>query len=208
MNLKKFEDMSNLEIDVLREIGSIGTGNAATALSEVLSQKVQMKLPEVRILGYNEAIKDLGGAESIVAGVMVAMSGEINGIMLFILRLDFINIILGRLLSREIKEYNQLNDIETSALVEICNIIISSYVSAICKLSDISISLSVPSISINMLGGIMSVPMAKLGEHSDKLMTIGGKFVCNNQEVYSSLLLLPEIDSLNYLLQKLGVRNG
>lgn len=199
--------MSNMEIDVLREIGSIGTGNAATALSEVLSQKVQMKMPEVQIMGYNEAIKALGGPESIVAGVLVAMSGEINGIMLFIQKLDFINIVLGRLLSEKISDYSQLNPIETSALVEIGNIIISSYVSAISKLSDITINLSVPSIAINMLGGVMSVPMAELGHHSDKIMTINGKFICNNQEVYSSLLLLPEINSLNYLLQKLGVRN-
>ena len=82
--MKRYEDLNPLEIDTLREIGSIGTGNAATALSEVLSQQIKMTLPQVTIMGYNEAIKAQGGAENIVAGVLVAMSGEINGMMLFI----------------------------------------------------------------------------------------------------------------------------
>lgn len=208
MSLQKYEDMNSMDIDVLREIGSIGTGNAATALSQVLSQKVEMKLPEVRIMGYNEAIKALGGPETIVAGVLVQMSGEVSGIMLYIQRLDFINLVLGRLLSEKIHDYRQLQSLETSALVEIGNIMISSYISAISKLTDITISLSVPSIAVNMLGGIMSVPLAELGHRSDKIMTIDGKFICNDKEIYSNLLLLPEIHSLNYLLQKLGVRNG
>lgn len=195
-------------MDVLREIGSIGTGNAATALSEVLSQKIKMSLPEVRILGFNEAIKEMGGAESIVAGVLVAMSGEINGIMLYIQRLDFINIVLERLLSKKIEDYNELQPMEISALVEIGNIIISSYVSAISKLTGITVNLSVPSIAVNMLGGILSVPMAEFGHETDKIMTIDGKFVCNDKEVFSNLLLLPDIKSLNYLLKKLGVENG
>lgn len=208
MTLKKYEDMGNLGMDVMREIGSIGTGNAATALSEVLSQKIKMSLPEVRILGFNEAIKEMGGPESIVAGVLVAMSGEINGIMLYIQRLDFINIVLERLLSKKIENYSELQPLEVSALVEIGNIIISSYVSAISKLTGITINLSVPSISVNMLGAILSVPMAEFGHETDKIMTIDGKFVCNEKEVFSNLLLLPDIKSLNELLKKLGVENG
>lgn len=195
-------------MDVLREIGSIGTGNAATALSEVLSQKIKMTLPEVRIMGFNEAINQLGGPETIVSGVLVQMSGEINGLMLYIQRLDFINIILERFLSKRIADYGQLQELELSALVEIGNIIICSYISAMSKLTGITINLSVPSIAVNMLGGILSVPMAELGSHSDKIMTIDGSFIFNEQEVFSNLLMLPDIASLNYLLKKLGVVNG
>ena len=83
MTIKKYEDMDSFELDVLREIGSIGTGNAATALSSVLSQKIEMSLPEVKIMDYNKAIKEMGGAERIVCGELVAFSGEINGIMLY-----------------------------------------------------------------------------------------------------------------------------
>ena len=95
-----------------------------------------------------------------------------------------------------------------SAVVEIGNIIISSYVSAISKLTGLTVNLSVPSVSVNMLGAIMSVPMVEYGHQTDKIMALDGKFVCNKKEVTSSLLMLPEIESLNHLLQRLGVDNG
>lgn len=55
MDIKNYSDLSSLEIDALREIGSIGTGNAATALSQMIGKPVRITLPEVRIMEYNEA---------------------------------------------------------------------------------------------------------------------------------------------------------
>ena len=49
--MKNYEDLTGLELDALREIGSIGTGNAATALSSMLGCPVRIHMPEVRIMG-------------------------------------------------------------------------------------------------------------------------------------------------------------
>ena len=68
MNIKSFDELNSLELDTLREIGSIGTGNAATALGQLLEQQVRITLPEVRIMGYNEAIDWIGGPEAVTAG--------------------------------------------------------------------------------------------------------------------------------------------
>ena len=205
--MKKYEEINSLEIDVMREIGSIGTGNAATALSQMMNRKIKMTMPEVQILGFNEAITKLGDPEMIVSGVLVNISGELNGVMLYLQNLDLINIMLEHVLTSKIDDFSQLGELEISALVEIGNIMISSYVSAISKLTGISINLSVPAMSVNMLGGIMSVPMLAFGHQTDKLMIINGKFVVEDKEVYSNLLLMPDIPSLNYLLKKLGVLN-
>lgn len=203
--IERYEDMNRLAMDALKEIGSIGTGNAATALSQVLSQKIEMTLPEVKIMGYNRAIKELGGAETPVAGVLVKLSGEVNGIMLFLQSMDFIKVILKSSIGKEIEDFSELGELEMSALIEIGNIIISSYINAISTLTGITINLSVPGSSINMLGAILSVPMIEYGYETDKLMTIGGSFICEGEEVYSNLILLPDIASLNFLMQKLGV---
>ena len=205
--MKKYEEMSSLEIDVLREIGSIGTGNAATALSQMMNKKIGMTMPEVQILGFNEAIAKFGGPEMIVSGVLVTTSGELNGITLYLQQLDFINAMLEEVLVEKIESFEQLGELEVSALVEIGNIMISSYISAISKLTGIHVKLSVPAMSVNMLGGIMSVPMVELGHQTDKIMTISGKFLVDDKEVYSNLLLMPDVGSLNYLLKKLGVLN-
>ena len=98
-----------------------------------------------------------------------------------------------------------LTELEKSALEEIGNIIISSYVNAMSGLTGVSIKLSIPSIAINMLGGILSVPMVEFGYETDKLMMINGKFIVDDKVLDSNLLMMPDIQSLNYLMQKLGV---
>uniref|UniRef100_UPI0006D1BA2C chemotaxis protein CheC n=1 Tax=Clostridium sp. NkU-1 TaxID=1095009 RepID=UPI0006D1BA2C len=208
MKITRYDEMSGLGLDLIREIGSIGTGNSATALSSMLGKAVRMTLPDVQILGYNDAIKFLGDPEEIVAAILVKMSGEINGLMLFVLKLDFINEVLSSLMQEEIEDYYQLNVLETSALEEVGNIIISSYVNAISSLSDVSISLSVPDIAVNMLGGILSVPMVEFGYQTDKMMMISGQFIIGGKVLHSDLLMMPEIQSLNFLMEKLGIING
>ena len=71
MIIKNYDELTAMEIDTLREVGSIGTGNAATALSSMLNREIRITYPEVRIMGYNEAIEWIGGPEVITAGVLV-----------------------------------------------------------------------------------------------------------------------------------------
>jgi chemotaxis protein CheC len=203
MEIKTYDDVGATALDVIREVGSIGTGNAATAVSELLSANVRINLPDVRIEGFNEAIALLGNPEEPVAAILVQMSGDMNGIMLFLLKIDFINAVLHTMLGKTVSDYSELDELEVSALTEVGNIVISSYVNALSGLAGMEIDLSVPAISINMLGGILSVPMIELGYETDKIMIISGKFILNKHQVDSSLLMLPDIPSLNKLITKL-----
>ena len=202
--MKKFEELSSLEIDTLREIGSIGTGNAATALSTLLGREVRITLPEVRFMDYNEAIDWMGGPEEVTAGVLVGMSGQMSGILLAVQQLEFINIVLESMLGEPIKEYADLDELRQSTLVEVGNIMISTFINALSGLSDISVNLTVPAFAVDMQGAILAVPMAEYGGMSDYLMTIGGNFVCDGKQVPCHLLLSPDLRSLNFLLRKLG----
>lgn len=208
MEIKDYNQLSSLELDTLREIGSIGTGNAATALSSLIGEAVRIQLPEVRIMGYNEAIDWIGGPEEITAGVLVGMSGQINGIMLSVQQLDFVNLVLGNMMGTSIQDYMELGEIERSALVEVGNIMISTFINALSGLADLDIKLTVPAFTVDMQGAIMAVPMAEYGGQSNYIMTIGGNFICNGKEIPCRLLLSPDIRSLNFLLRKLGVNSG
>lgn len=205
MEIKNYGDLSGLEIDTLKEIGSIGTGNAATALSQMIGKEVRITLPEVRIMGYNEAIEWIGGPESITAGVLSQLGGEINGIMLSVQQMDFINLVLSNVLGASVKDFNGLHEMQISTLVEVGNIMISTFINALSGLAEIGITLTVPAFAVDMQGAILSVPMAAYGGQSDYIMTIGGNFVCDGKQVPCRLLLSPDIRSLNFLLRKLGV---
>ena len=208
MEIKSYDELNHLELDTLREIGSIGTGNAATALSQMLKRQVRITMPEVRIMGYNEAIEWIGGPEEITAGVLVRLSGQISGIMLSVQPIEFVNLVLESMMDKGITNYEQLSELEHSALIEVGNIMISTFINALSGLADVNIDLTVPAYTVDMQGAILAVPMAEYGGQSDYIMTIGGNFVCDNRQVPCRLLLSPDIRSLNVLLRKLCVSMG
>lgn len=201
-----YEEMNEMEMDLLKEIGSIGGGNAATALSSMLNAKVNMSLPQVKMLGFNEAMAQLGDPEQVVAAILVEMSGGVDGIMLFLLGREFSDEILERMLGKKSVDFLELEEIDISVLTEIGNIVISSYVTAMSALSSVEMNLSVPQLAVNMLGGIMSMPIAMMGQYSDKIMMIEGELRIDGKALHSNMLLLPDIRSLNVLMKKLGVR--
>lgn len=206
--IKNYDQLTSLEIDTLREIGSIGTGNAATALSQMMNRPVRITLPEVRIMGYDEAIEWIGGPEEVTAGVLVKLSGDVGGIMLSVQKLELVNVVLESMLGASICSYEGLTELERSAMIEIGNIMISTFINAMSGLADLSIKLTVPAFAVDMQGAILTVPMAEYGGMSDYLMAIGGNFVCDGKEVPCHLLLSPDLRSLDFLLRKLGVSDG
>lgn len=205
MKLKSYEDMNLLELDVMKEISSIGTSHAATALSKLLQKEIRITIPEVNILGYEDTINKIGYIEELVTATLVRMSNEVNGLMLFIFKLDLANAVLEKLIGRRYEDFQELDELAYSALEEVGNIIICSYVNAFTQLVKVEIDLSVPSSTVNMLGGILTVPIAEYGYVTDKLMYINAEFIMDGEKLSDGLLMLPDIESLNSILEKLGV---
>lgn len=205
MKIKSFDQLTSMELDTLREIGNIGTGNAATALGELLNREVRITLAEVRIMEYNEAIDWIGGPEVVTAGVLVGMGGQMSGVVLSVQQLEFINLVLEAMLGTRVGDYSELDEMHQSALIEVGNILMSTFINALSGLSGVAVNLTVPAFTVDMQGAILTVPMAMYGGTSDYLLTIGGDFVCDNKRVPCHLLLSPDVRSLNFLLAKLGV---
>ena len=203
MKINRYEDMNLQELDVMKEIGSIGTSHAATALSQLLQREVRITIPKVKILGYNGAVKRIGNEEEIVGATLVQMSGDLNGLMLFLYDRHFAKRLLKKLLEKDYEDFHAMDDMAFSALKEVGNIIICSYINAFSTLVGVDINLSVPSSTVNMLGGILT--MVEFGYETDKLMYCNADFLVDGKSIPSWLLMLPDIDSLNTILGKLGV---
>ena len=205
MAISRYEEMNDMKLDIFKEMGSIGGGNAATALSSMRNARVSMALPRAEILEFNDALARLGDPEIVIAGVLVELTGEIQGIMLFIIPEEFSDEVLFRMLGKTRTALLELDEIESSVLTEIGNIVISSYVTALSSLAGVEVELSVPQLAVNMLGGIMSLPMAMMGQQSDRIMMVTGEFNIDDKALNSGMLLLPNVESLNILMKKLGV---
>ncbi|WP_457941763.1 chemotaxis protein CheC [Caproiciproducens sp. LBM24188] len=205
MSIVNLEQLNEMHIDVLKEIGNIGAGNAATSLSQMLNTEVDMTVPTVRILDINDAANALGGPENPVIGILAKLYGDIEGIMMFIIEQDFAKTVLSSLLGVNDVNCDRLSDMELSAISEIGNIMISAYTGSISTLSQLAIKTSVPAISVDMVGALLSVPAIEMSSVSDKIIFIQDDFLSNRNDVSANMLLVPSMDSLTRLMQKLGI---
>ena len=205
MSIKNYDELNPMHIDVLKELGNIGSGNAATAISAMLGKEVEMTVPAVSVLDYTKAIDFLGGPENIVVGMLVRITGDIEGMIMFILQKPFASAVLKTFFGHEEIDMMALGENEASAIREIGNIMAASYVNALSQISGRMINISVPSLTVDMLGAIMSVPAIEFGAVSDQVLFIDGTFILDNQSIKSNMILIPEINSLTSLLSSLGV---
>ena len=198
-------ELNEVHIDILKEVGNIGAGNAATSLSQMLSKRIEMNVPEVSLLDYNDIIESIGGAENVVVGVLIGFEGDIEGVILFLIKKEFAHLILNTLLGTELKSFEDISDLELSALSEISNIMVSSYVNSISSLTDMRIRVAVPSLNIDMSGALLDAVTAEFSEAASKVVFIKEKYFCQNEMVYSYMLLLPDRQSLKILMKKFGM---
>ncbi len=196
--------LNGLYLDVLKEIGNIGAGNSATALSKMINTKVDMEVPSIEILDIEKVVEILGGEELIVVGVYIGFFGDINGTMLLILdKMSSDNLL--KILFGKNPEDEFYNEMEVSALQEIGNILSSSYINSISAFSNLKINISVPSVSVDMAGSILSVPAIEYGQISDKIILIENKLREGINEIIGKFFLMPDVDSFKVLFKSLGV---
>lgn len=205
MALNKYEDLTDIHLDVLKEVGNIGSGNAAAALSTLINKNVEIQMPSVSIVPFQEATNRSGGAERIVAGVMSRMSGGMDGMILILMDKEFVNAIIKVFFNTEVKGLTNLDETVVSALSEVGNIICGTYVSAIGQLTGIDVKLASPCFQVDMAGALMSVPVIEFGEVGDKILYIDKNLIIDGQSMNAEVFLIPTIDSLETMLTKLGI---
>ncbi|MCX7614201.1 MAG: chemotaxis protein CheC [Clostridiales bacterium] len=203
--MHNYTNLNELQLSVLSEIGNIGAGNAATALSDILADRVDMTVPELKIIDTNEMVNILGGPEKEAVGILVNMTGEVEGMLLFILNKEFIKSLINVLLEENIESFEDITEMDLSAIKEIGNILSGSYISAISTMTNLDMGISTPQIAIDMVGSILSYPAAQFGIMGDKLMFIEENFLSGNDEIKSHLLIMPKLESLNRILESLEV---
>ena len=206
MQDKNNESMDDIEFDVLTEIGNIGAGNATTALSQLINARIDMRVPKVELLTFAELAEVIGGAETLVAGILLSLEGDIQGSMLFILESNAARLLVQQLMGCKDDSTEQFTEMETSALQEIGNIISGAYLSAISSLTNMLITASVPSLAFNMAGAILSVPAIEFGKLGDKALLIESQFKDMDVDISGYFILIPTLDSYSKILKSLGLR--
>ena len=200
------EELTSMKLDVLREIGNIGAGNATTALSVMLNSNLRMEAPVVKILDFDGIPEMIGGADTIVAAVLTRFSGEVSGMMLFILELEEAKNLAGTMLCKTYPEdFAGFDHMDKSALKEVGNILMSSYINSIGTLTNIKFRTEPPAICVDMAGSVLSLPISQLGQVGDKALVIDSKFLDNERPINGFLMLATDEVSYQKIFESLGI---
>ena len=192
IDLEKLEDS---QFDVLKEIGNIGAGNATTALATMLNIKVDMSVPNVALLPFDNISSFIGSEEQTVVGILLEIQGDIDGMMMFLFDMKSAHHLVNSLMMRDVHQDENgmadFSEMEMSALNEIGN-------------TGMKMVSSVPALSIDMLGALLSVPAIEFGKYGDKLLMIQSEFG-EDDFVTGYFLLIPELESYDKILTSLGM---
>lgn len=205
------QNITSLHLDVLKEIGNIGAAHAATALSDLLGMKIEMHVPKVEMVSFEEMMELVGGSETVVVGVFLRIEGEAEGSMFFIMPIEQANQFIKGLIQDDEFDFrkSQVSELGLSAMQEMGNILSGSYLSALSDFTGLKIYPTVPGLSVDMFGAIISIGLIGLSQVSDNVIVINTSIyetgMQNSEEVKGHFFLLPDPFSFESIFKALGV---
>ena len=197
------DEMSNEYFDVLRELGNIGAGNATTALAQMMQCKVDMAVPKVQLLEFRELGEAMVGEETVMAGIYLGIEGDIKVSIMFLLEKAAAKHLVGKLMGME-SEGDEFSEMEFSALKEVGNIITGSYLNSLSSITNLAIYPSVPDLTVDMAGAILSVPAIEFAALGDRMLMIQTQFF-DEMVLDGYFILIPDLDSYGRMLTALGI---
>ena len=202
----ELDQLSEFELDALRELGNIGAGNAATALSQIVNKKILMEVPTIKIVSLNDIPDELGGPEVVIAGILIKILGDAPGNILFSLPQQSSLLLVDMIMGRPRGATQLLTGMDISALKEIGNILASSYLNAIVSMSELVMIPSVPAFAYDMAGALLDIICIEYSKIGDYALLIDTEFIESDSRINGQFFLLPNPESLDTILHALGAR--
>ncbi len=198
-------ELTPIQMDALREIGNVGAGNSATALSQIINHRIDMNVPEVSIVPLGDVPELVGGADAMVVGVFLRVYGAAPGNILFLLPAQSAFYLVDMLMGKKHGETQSLDFMDESALMEIGNILSGAYLNALFNLTKLSLLPSIPALAMDMAGAILSVVLIQLGQMGDHALVIETEFTTDEDGIKGHFFLVPDPGSLDTILRAVGV---
>ena len=192
------------DADALREVSTIGAGHAATALSDLTARRISLSPPEVRTVPVEEISTLLGGWDTPVVGLTFRLRGDIHGRILLGFPLESACSLVAALGLPRPTAPEEVGEMEESALMEIGNIIASSYLSSLGDLLHLTVLPSVPGFSLDMAGAVVDGILIEIVERAEEAVILGSELVESARgPIRGGVFLLPDAYSLSVLVQAL-----
>jgi chemotaxis protein CheC len=200
------ERLSYNQLDVLKEMGTIGSATAATALADMLAAKVEIAVPQVTLVPLENIGNVLTQMDQMFFVLDMEILGDVKGRIFFLLPPDDAKFLAGSLLSRPKESIDFNDEMFRSSLKEVCNILGGSYVSALADMTKFKIYISTPSMAIDMIGAILDFIFIQIAQDSDEALYIKTEVTINSLRLNGLFLLFPTTASLQNIFDVLNVK--
>jgi len=204
--METWDKLNALHLDALREIGNIGAGNAATSLARLINNRIQMTVPRTGILPLKDMAGLVGNEEDPVACVEFTVTGPAPSKIFFLLSEASAYLLVDLLLGRPPGTTTALDEMGSSVLTEVSNILTGSFLNAFSDFCHLNFKPSVPAFAFDMLGAVLSSAFLEGGYFSDRALVIETKFYGEAITINGHFFLVPEDRALGKILQSLGLQ--
>ncbi|MCF7861695.1 chemotaxis protein CheC [Candidatus Woesearchaeota archaeon] len=201
-------DLTDMEFDALKEVGNVGVGNAATALSKFLDKKIDIALPDTRFVHFSKLSEELGGAERIVTGVYLQLVGDLSGEAIFIFEQEGAFKLIDLITGNQVGNTKNMTTFNESAFKEMTNIFTGAYLSSLSKMLDLTILQSIPHMAADMTQSILDFILIRFSEHADDILMIKTEIDIQGHNINGCFMMIFEPDSLSKLIDVLKTKYG
>jgi chemotaxis protein CheC len=187
------------QLDALRELANIGSGTAGTALASLLGRQIDLSVPSALALELAEAVEAAGDPAAIVWGVVVPVSGHVDATALLVVPdadAEHLCVLLG---------VDAQTETGRSALGEIGNIMVSSYVGALAAMTGFELDLRPPESTRDMLGAVVASVLAAHSDNHELALVLDSELAVGGEACTLSFMLLPTPAGVAELLQRIGL---
>lgn len=201
-----YDCLNELQLDVMREIGNIGAGNACTALSVLLGTAIDMSVPRVQLLSYESTAQKLGGEDNAVIGLQIEINGDLEGMMVHVVQRNFAQRIINTFYAKEITNIENLDEMDSSVLNEMANITSGAYANSIATLTSLLVNIGTPNQMTGKVSDVMKLPLTKFVKPGEQVLVVDEVFTIDDEHISSNMILALESESLEKLFERLGVQ--
>lgn len=192
--------LTELQKDTLREVGTIGAGHAATALSQLVDRKILIDVPRLEIIPIEQMPEFMGGPEKLAAAVRIRVLGNITGTILYIIPRDDALLIVDMLKGEKAGKTKTIGDLEKVLLKQTGNLLAVAYLNALTRLTDLAVLPSQPSFAFDMIGAILGSVIVDESLKIEQAVVIDTDFIEVSRKIKGRLIFLPSREALNALL--------
>ncbi len=196
--------LTSEQLDALREVANIGSGHAATSLSQLMSKKVMVRVPKILTGPLENVIVKIADPNDVVASVLLYFLGDLTGRTLLLYPFEDAQELIS-LLMPAVQENPE--EVQESLLKEVSNILSCSYMNALGELLGFLILPSVPGMIVDMVGAVLSSAVLEFGSEKDFVFCVETEFDFGEERkpLSTYFLLLPDNTSLELILKKLNL---